>query len=95
MQITEIAWGVAFAAPVFKATAGWVMLQFDPPNFVAAKTLFTIVPLAPLVATGLWAYKEHPSVGECLGVAIIVGATTMILTLELLRWLKLHEKRDS
>jgi len=92
MGITEIAWGIAFAAPVFQATAGWVMLQFPPPNFVSAKLLFLTTPIAPLVATAIWAYTEHPSLKLCFAVAAIVGIPTMIASLELLRWLEIHAR---
>jgi hypothetical protein len=91
MGITEISWGVAFAAPALQAAGGWVMLQFPPPNFVAAKILFLTAPIAPLIATAIWAYSERPSLVACLAVAGIVGAPTMILTLELVRWLDIQE----
>lgn len=95
MDIAEIAWGVAFAAPAFQAGAGWAMLQFSPPNFVVAKLLFLATPIAPLVATAIWAYTERPSFAACLAVAAIVGAPTIVLALELLRWLEIHERRHN
>jgi hypothetical protein len=81
MGITEIAWGVAFAAPALQAVGGWAMLQFPPPNFMAAKILFLTAPIAPLIAAAIWAYSERPSLVACLVTAAIVGAPTMILVL--------------
>jgi hypothetical protein len=67
------------------------MLQFPPANFLVARLLFSTAPIAPLVATATWAFVEHPTIFECFVVAAIVGAPTMVLTMELLRWLDSHE----
>jgi hypothetical protein len=68
------------------------MLGFSPPNFLVARLLFSTAPIFPLVATAVWAYTDRPTIFGCLTVGTMVGAPTVFLTLELLRWLNSHEE---
>jgi hypothetical protein len=94
MAVTDIAWGVGLGAPFFKIGAGWVMLQFTPKNFRVTRRLFLISPLAPLIATFIWAYNEHPSLGEIVIVSAIVGAPMGMLMSWALIWLGRHERQQ-
>ena len=93
MSFIEIVWSVALVAPTFKVGWGWIMIQYPPFNFSAARLLFLASPLGPLIGTGIWAFTEAPTLGECLGVSAIVGGPMAFLVLESLRWLDSHESR--
>jgi hypothetical protein len=95
MSIPEIAWIVAIAAVSLQEGTGAVMLHMGQLQFEGAKRLFIATPIAPLIATAIWAYLDKPSLIECWEAAIIVGPATIFLTLETLRWLDRLNKETS